>query len=345
MKFLSKIFPAVFALVMLPCLHCFAQSFEPIFEDAEGKTSIIAPRGFFGVNTANSSIRFQYFYSRSASPDPRDARYIGRWNRFYCGVNVAGSAEGGVANLFSEGNFNPGTSADLLLGHRSLLFGTLDRKDHTGETVKFYLGNRKVTIQDWLTLRLGVKTAKYKLYNAAQPFNQQISTEQFRGNIVQLAYTLLFNGATSIGASWDKSKVSNIDQLSPVKFRQQRVVTDGATQTTRTFEQEVNAYAGAFSTTTLNTYSLDVVQLLTSNSSPAKFAFHLFGRLLKSGDADVYRSGLGFYAFPKGRLFGGVFVQSNDLTNEISNESNFLKRVDLGLTVKFVLPSLGDVGK
>lgn len=345
MKCLPNIYAVAFALVVLPGLSCFSQSFEPIFEDAEGKSSIIAPRGFFGVNTANSSVRFQYFYSRSAAPDPRDARYIGRWNRFYCGVNVTGSAEGGVANLFSEGAFNPGTSADLLLGHRSLLFGTLDRRDRTGETVKYFFGNKKVTIQDWLTLRLGVKTAKYKLYNAAQPFNQQISTEQFRGSIVQLAYTLLFNGATSIGASWDKSKVSNIDQLSPVKFKQQRVVTDQATQATRTFEQEVNAYAGTFSTANVNTYSLDMVQLLTSNNSPTKYAFHLFGRLQKWDDAEVYRSGIGFYAFPKGRLFGGVFVQSNDLTNEVSDEPNFLKRVDVGLTVKFVLPSLGDIGK
>ena len=60
----------VFTLVNLSWFTCCAQSFEPIFEDAEGKSSIIAPRGFFGVNTANSSVRFQYFYSRSAAPDP-----------------------------------------------------------------------------------------------------------------------------------------------------------------------------------------------------------------------------------------------------------------------------------
>jgi hypothetical protein len=322
----------------------YAQGFEPIFEDAQGKTSIIAPKGYLGVNTANSSIRFEYFYSKSASPNPHNPTKVGRWNRFYCGANVVGSAEGGLATLFSNGNFNPGTSADLLLGHRSLLFGTVDRRDRSGEAVRYYFGDKKVTIQDWLTLRMGVKAAKYKLYDKTQPFNQQLSTEQFRGHVVQLAYTLLFNGATSIGASWDVSKINNINELTPTKFKQETTITDPSGQTTRKFEQEVNVYSGAYSTLTLNTYSLDLVQLLTSTSS-TRYAFHLFGRLAQSSREGVYKAGLGFYAFPKGKIFGGVFVESNDVSNKVSNTPNFFKRVDIGLTVKFAFPSLGGLGE
>lgn len=333
-----------FFFLVLP-RKSFAQSFEPIFEDAEGKTSIIAPRGFFGVNTANSSIRFQYFYSKSASPDRKNPMIIGKWNRFYGGVNVTGSAEGGIANLFSEGHFNPGTSADLFLGHRSLLFGTLDRSDRKGETVKYYFGDKKVTMQDWLTLRSGVKAANYKLYNAAMPFNQQISTELFRGYLAQLAYTLLFNGATSIGASWDVSKVNNIDNLAAVKFKEQTIIRDPAGQITRTFDKEVNAYTGAYNTSIVRTYSIDVVQLLTPTSRGAKYALHTYGRLMQSGEKPIYRAGIGFYAFPKGKLFGGAFAESKDITNRISDTPDFLKRVNIGLTVKYVLPSLGGIGE
>lgn len=323
----------------------YTQSFEPIFEDADGKTSIIAPKGFFGLNTANSSIRFQYFYSKSASPDPKNRALIEKWNRFYGGVNVTGSADGGIVNLFSEGNFNPGTSADLFLGHRSLFFGTLDRSDRKGETAKYYFGDKKITIQDWLTLRSGVKAAKYKLYNVARPFNDQISTEFFRGYLVQLAYTLLFNGATSVGVSWDVSKVNNIDNLIPTKFKEQTIITDPSGQITRTFDKEVNAYTGAYNASVARTYSMDVVQLLTPNSGTAKYAFHVFGRYVQSDEEPIYKTGVGFYVFPKGKLFGGVFAESNDLTNRISGTPDFLKRVNIGLTVKYVLPSLGSIGE
>lgn len=340
---ITRVFVVSFILMSVSA-KTIAQSFEPIFEDANGKTSIIAPRGFFGVNTANSSIRFQYFYSKSASPDPNDARLVGKWNRFYAGVNVTGSVDGGIANLFSEGNFNPGSSADLYLGHRSLFFGTLDRRDRTGETVKFHFGNKKVTIQDWLTLRSGVKASTYKLYNSSRPFNEQISTETFRGHLVQLAYTLLFNGATSVGASWDVSKINNIDNLSPIKFKQQTVITDPSGNTTRTFDREVNAYSGAYQTSVVNTYSIDLVQLLTPGSGSTQYAFHAYGRMMRD-EASIYKAGVGFYAFPKGKLFGGVFVQSNDLTNKVSENDNFLKRVDIGITVKYVLPALGGVGR
>lgn len=344
MKSVNCSFILCFLFLVVPFQKSYAQSFEPIFEDADGKTSIIAPRGFFGVNTANSSIRFQYFYSKSASADRQNPTSIGKWNQFYGGVNVAGSAEGGIANLFSEGNFNPGTSAHLFLGHRSLFFGTLDRSDRKGETVKYYFGDRKVTIQDWLTLRFGVKAANYKLYDAARPFSEQVSSESFRGYLAQLAYTVLINGATSVGASWDVSKVNNIDNLSPTKFKEQIIIRDPSGQVTRTFEKEVNAFTGAYNTSIVRTYSIDVVQLLTSKPEAAKYAFHVYGRLLQSDAEPIYRTGIGFYAFPKGKLFGGVFTESNDLTNRISNTPDFLKRVNIGLTVKYVLPSLGSLG-
>jgi hypothetical protein len=271
----------------------------------------------------------------------------GRENRFYCGVNVAGSATGGISNLFSEGNFNPGTSVDLFLGHRSLIFSPLDRTIKNEEVKKLYkIGNKNVTISDWLTLRTGIQAAKYKLYNPSMPFNQQISSEVFRGYLAQLAYTVLFDGRTSIGLSWDVSKVNNINSLSPTKFKQQIVRTDPVTQATRTFEQEVNAYTGIFATSIVNTYSLDFVKNLFSESGTI-YALNAYGRVMKPDDALVYRAGLGFYVFPKSKpgkrnpLFGGVFVESNDLTNKISATNNFLKRVDIGLTVKFMLPSLG----
>src|SRR5688500_16460439 len=101
-------------------LKSHGQTFQPIFEDGEGRTSILAPFGYFGVNTENSSIRFQYFHSRSASQEAFTAPL--KRNRFFWGITVAGSAAGGLSNLFSYGSFTAGTSASLFAGHRSLLF-------------------------------------------------------------------------------------------------------------------------------------------------------------------------------------------------------------------------------
>jgi len=324
------------SLLILFCLSQTgqAQTFKPIFEDGEGRTSIIAPLGFLGINTENSSIRFQYFYTKSAALNPNNSQTIKR-NRFYWGVNVAGSAAGGLSNLFSYGSFTPGTSASLFLGHRSLFFAALDK-----EGAPVLHGKNDIAIEDWLTFRVGGQIANYTLFDASRAFEEQISSERFRGYLTQLAYNVLIGGATSIGVSWDVARENNIDDLTPVNFKQQTVIPDPNGQTTRIFEREVNAYAGGYATSIVNTYSLDAVRYFTP-ASEINYALHLYGRLKHADDQPVYRAGVGFYLFPKSKIAGGLFVESNDLTNEISDTPHFSKRIDMGLTVKFILPGLG----
>ncbi|GEO07394.1 hypothetical protein AAE02nite_50580 [Adhaeribacter aerolatus] len=311
-----------------------AQTFKPIFEDGEGRSSIIAPLGFLGINTENSSIRFQYFYAKAAALNPRNPQTIKR-NRFYWGVNVAGSAAGGIANLFNYGTFTPGTSASLFLGHRSLLFPALDKE---GAPVLY--GQNEIAIEDWITFRVGGQVANYTLYDANRIFAEQISKERFRGYLTQLAYNVLIGGATSIGVSWDVARENNIGDLSPVKFKQQTIMPDPNGQTTRIFEREVNAYSGVYETSIVNTYSLDAVRYFTP-ASEINYALHLYGRLKHTNERPVYRAGVGFYLFPKNKVAGGLFVESSDLTNEVSDTQQFSKRIDMGLTVKFILPGLG----
>ena len=325
-------------LIILLSLNLFtrkslAQSFQPIFEDAEGKTAIIAPIGYFGINTENSSIRFQYFRSKSASQENFSAPI--KRNRFYWGVNVAGSASGGLSNLFSNGNFTPGTSGDLFLGHRSLLFPAVDKE---GSPVLH--GSNQIAIEDWLTLRIGGQVANYTLFDASRTFNEQLYTEKFRGYTTQLAYTVLIGGSTSLGLSWDNSKVNNLELLTPVNYKQQTVITDPGTQTTRIFEQEVDAFSGSYATSIVNTLSLDAVQYVTP-ASEVNYAIHVYGRWRHLSNTSVYKAGIGFYLFPKSKVAGGVFVESSDLTNKISDTPAFAKRVDMGITVKYLLPALG----
>jgi len=324
----------IFSLGILLSYGGQAQTFKPIFEDGEGRSSIIAPLGFLGVNTENSSIRFQYFYSRSAELNPKIPAEIKR-NRFYWGVDVAGSAAGGLSDLFSYGSFTPGTSASLFLGHRSLFFPALDKQ---GAPVLH--GKNEIAIEDWLTLRVGGQVANYTLYDESLPFANQIFSERFRGYLTQLAYNVLIGGATSIGVSWDVARVNNIDDLTPVQFRQQTVIPDPGGQTTRIFEEEVNAYAGGYESFIQNTFSLDAVHYFTP-ASDINYALHAYGRLKHAHSQKVYRAGLGFYLFPQSKIAGGVFVESGDLTNEISGTPQFSKRIDMGLTVKFILPGLG----
>jgi len=311
-----------------------AQTFKPIFEDGEGRTSILAPLGYFGVNTENSSIRFQYFHSRSASQESFNAPI--KRNRFFWGISVAGSAAGGLSNLFSYGSFTPGTSASLFAGQRSLLFPAISK---TGEPVLY--GARQIAIEDWLTLRVGGQVANYTLFDASRVFDEQLFQEKFRGYSTQLAYTLLIGGATSLGASWDVARVNNIDELTPINFKQQTIITDPVTgQTTRIFEEEVDAFSGSYTTNIVHTYSLDAVHYITP-ASEINFALHAYGRLKRMNEYSVYKAGLGFYLFPKSKVAGGLFVESSDLTNKISETKDFSKRIDVGLTVKYVLPSLG----
>ncbi len=320
--------------LVLMAVQVQAQTFKPIFEDANGRSAIIAPIGYIGINTENSSVQLQYYMSKSAAADPRQAQQIKR-NRFFWGVKVEGSAEGGFSTLFSNGNFTPGTSASVVLGHRSLLFEAIDRQ---GEPVLY--GKNQIAIEDWLTVRLGGQVATYTLYDAARPFDAQVFSEQFRGHLAQVAYTVLLGGATSVGASWDVAKQNNIDQLVPVKFTQQTVLPGPNGQTTRIFQREVKAFSGTYQTDVVYTYGLDAVHYVTP-ASALNYAFHTYGRLAQSDAPAVYSAGLGFYLFPKGKVAGGVFVQSSDLTNSVSETPSFSKRIDIGVTVKLLLPGLG----
>ncbi|QNF35308.1 hypothetical protein HUW51_22260 [Adhaeribacter swui] len=331
--FYAKTWLACFVFLFLDFVSR-AQTFQPIFEDGEGRTAILAPMGYFGVNTENSSVRFQYFYSRSASQEIFTEPL--KRNRFFWGITVAGSTAGGLSNLFSYGSFTPGTSASLFAGHRSLLFPAISK---TGEPVLH--GSRQIAIEDWLTLRVGGQAANYTLFDASRVFDEQLFQERFRGYSTQLAYTVLIGGATSVGASWDVSRVNNIDELTPINFKQQTIITSpGSGQTTRIFEEEVDAYSGVYTTNVVNTYSVDAVHCITPRSE-INFALHGYGRLKRINEYSVYKAGLGFYLFPKSKVAGGLFVESNDLTNKISETKNFAKRLDVGLTVKYVLPKLG----
>ncbi len=311
-----------------------AQTFQPIFEDGEGRTSIVAPLGYFGVNTENSSLRFQYFHARSASQENFTAPL--KRNRFFWGLTVAGSVAGGLSTVFSSGNFTPGTSASLFTGQRSLLFPAINK---LGEPVLH--GSRQIAIEDWLTLRVGGQVANYTLFDASRAFEAQLFEERFRGYLIQLAYTVLVGGATSLGVSWDVGQVNNINALTPVNFKQQTIITDPVTgQTTRIFEEEVDAFSGTYATNVVHTFSLDAVQYVTPGSE-INYAVHAYGRLKRADKSAVYKAGLGFYLFPKSKLAGGLFVESSDLTNKISHTPSFAKRIDVGLTVKYVLPTLG----
>jgi len=323
-----------FSLIIFLNFSGQAQTFQPIFEDGEGRTSIIAPLGFFGVNTENSSIRLQYFHSRSASQD-NTAALIKR-NRFFWGLSVAGSAAGGLSNLFSYGNFTPGTAANLFAGHRSLLFPAINK---LGEPVLH--GSRQIAIEDWLTFRAGGQVANYTLFDASRIFEEQLYQEKYRGYTAQLAYTVLIGGATSIGASWDVAKANNIDELTPINFKQQTIIVDPVNgQTSRILEEEVNAFSGVYATQVIHTYSLDAVHYVTPLSE-INYALHAYGRLKRLNNYSVYKAGIGFYLFPKNKLAGGLFIESSDLTNKIAETPSFAKRLNVGLTVKYVLPTFG----
>lgn len=333
----------VFFPLVASGLDVSSQTIDPIFEDGEGKTSIIMPKGFVGINTANSSIRFQYFYSKSAAPDVKDDTKVGRWNRLYFGVNVTGAATEGISALFSGGNFNPGGSADLFIGHRSIFFSPINRRLKTGEEIKEYtIFGRPTTASDFLTVRAGIKASKFKLYNPIQPFAQQITSQVFRGPSVQIAYTVLFNGRTSIGLTWDASKENNLDLLTLTKIKNQVTTSDPTTGTTRLVEQELSAYRGIYETSTVNTFGVDFVKSFVAENNTV-FALNLYGRALRAFHNSIYKAGVGVYFFPPGKrkAAGGIYIESSDLTNKISSTPKFFKRTEIGFTVKYIMPALG----
>ncbi len=57
-------------------------------------------------------------------------------------------------------------------------------------------------------------------------------------------------------------------------------------------------------------------------------------------DVFVLGSGVNFFKSREAKFVGGVYLQSSDLFNNVSNEQDFFRRLNFGLTAKFVFGSI-----
>ena len=107
----SKNTTLLFILFLFSSLNSFAQSLN---QDAEGFSTIVIPSANLNLDISNDIANFGYyglFRRNNKRPKVTDPSSL-------FGIELKGKENGGLVNLFSEGNVSIGASANLIMGIR-----------------------------------------------------------------------------------------------------------------------------------------------------------------------------------------------------------------------------------
>jgi hypothetical protein len=283
---------------------------------------------------------------RSAQKCQVVTRYHHARNKFYSGVTFSGSASNGISTLFNEDKFVIGTSLDLHVGMKNVFFSQLDknyRSDATGKNkirqlkLKKTSGNQQA-VRDWLTVSLGLKTDKNKLYDTGLPFDDQFKDKEFRGMTYGLNYNVMFNGNWLVGVSSQWGDNTNAGGLSEVSFKNQVLISNGA-DTTRTIEEVVKAKPSdkykEFKQWDMN---LDVVRFFYFKSVKSTLALNPYLRSENNltDEESQYNAGLGVYLIDPRSMNSvfGIFFHLDDAFDDTNSGLKTNERISIGLTIK-----------
>lgn len=334
---LSRLQIAVIGI--LSCLYVNGQFTKAIYEDVEGKSSIVAPTGFFGLNIKDQSISLQYFYKKSARNSVWDAQgnvlKKSKRNSWFAGAGVKGKAENDILNLFQEGNFTPDIGGNFLIG-KCNVFG--DALELQGDGT-FKDTEDEWMVEDWLSLRGTLNTANYKIADTSLAFPNEVRKEQFRGYTIDLAYNFNVLGNWIFGVSVGVQQSNNIDFLETRVVSEKITTKDTSGKYSRDYRKDVTAFFGGYNEFIQYPIKLDASRVF-ANDSGISISVNHYTRINLRDGKPVLKTGVGVYMYPKrnnSKATAGIFIENYDLTNAVSDEKLFEKRITIGLTFKYLI--------
>jgi hypothetical protein len=193
----------------------------------------------------------------------------------------------------------------------------------------------------------GMNATAFKEYDAAiisTNLNNRFPERKFRGGFIDFGVNREFSPTAVGGLSIGFEKANTFDSLSKRNYTVRSSETQG-TQTLITEKQHAG-YSGFYAIYNRINIKSDFIKYYNL-SEEFDIAWNMFyTRLyLPITDKEIKSvvnigSGVNFFK-KKGQFAGGVYLQSNDLFNKVSNAS-FFKRIQLSLVATFTFQSIVD---
>ncbi|MEW6774498.1 MAG: hypothetical protein AB1304_10930 [Bacteroidota bacterium] len=263
---------------------------QSMFEDSKGKSAIFLPNGgTFGLNIADGSIRLSFAQNVSTSP-------------IFLGLDVSGKTNDGVLSLISKGNISPGAKVNGVIGVKELF--------------------RKSDIFDgWIALKAGYEGSAFKLYNPDSAFSKQITKTTFNSFVTSLSFNLKIHGNKLLAVSVGYQKSNNYSDLDDIELIDKKIITDSATNTTRTYETKTKAKVGDYKAFQQIPINLDY--FWTPKNLP-RIGFYHYWRNAYSIEDKKFTNGFGtgIYLLKKNHplsSIAGVVFEVKDITKLSEN--------------------------
>jgi len=194
----------------------------------------------------------------------------------------------------------------------------------------------------------GLNANNLIIYNpqTVSTFRESFDTSKFRGGFIDIGCNLDYGSRWTFGITGGYERFNNIDSLEINSYTFRDVSTQGQQQLIE--ELKYSAYPGSYIVYDRINLKFDALYY-GDLSDDHRFVLNtLFLRMYfplsntKSiKQVIIAGTGINFYK-KEGKLVGGIYLQSNDLFNNLNSDRAFFERVSFGLVAKYAFTTILD---
>ncbi len=228
-------------------------------------------------------------------------------------------------------------NADLIREHIEILNEQIDdfRKTHRQRAFTVFLNS-------------GMNAISFRLYSmSTNPvFSNRFKSTQFRGGFLDAGFNYDFGPRWIVGTTVGYEKANTFDSLSKKDYTIKTTEISGNQELIS--EKKYTGFSGFYKEYNSVVFKTDLLYFSKINDDFRLVLNVLYSRWYLpmnenniKGIANI-GTGINFYK-QNGSFVGGVYLQENDAFNNLKSEnSNFWKRLNLGITTKFSFEAIAD---
>ncbi|MBB6498691.1 hypothetical protein [Pedobacter cryoconitis] len=337
---------------------CFSAQAQIVAEDARGESSII---------TKNSNISFNL----------NEAALAASWNNFrklaiekpiqlVWGLSASGSNNEGLSDLFNGGKLTPRSKIGAFIGFRKSYQTTTlqllkrikeieDANPDKNETSINAIRQLNSQIQENRNTRhsrslttyinAGLNADNFRLYKnpEAPSLSARFEKVNFRGGFADFGLNYEYTPRWTFGIALGYERYNNLDSLSNTNYTLTSSTTVNTTQLTT--ESKFSAYQGTYIAYNRLNLKTDILYFARVSEDYRLVWNTLYTRLVlplqEKQIHQVFQTGtaVNFYK-SEGKFAGGLYLQSNDLFNNLRSTDKFHERLSFGIVAKYSFSSI-----
>ncbi|QDK82629.1 hypothetical protein EXU85_30080 [Spirosoma sp. KCTC 42546] len=297
-----------YLLIFIISILAITANCQILNQDAEGKSSIVVSGGTLNFDFGQGLVKAN-FYKKSLKP-----------SAWIYGFDIQGKNNDGLVSLFQNGSFSPNTEMSGLIGYQQ----------------SFKNDDNQTTSKILIYIRPGLSATALKLDkgNSFTTVSSRFIDTTLVSPAIEVGLTTRLGGRIYLGAVLGNKLQSNQDNLRKTTYT--FTATDPNIQGL-TSTREIAAYAGNYLTYSRTYINIDALYFIPTNDQNY-ICPNAYLRVNTSNKSNLIPNtvvgglSINFISEKTGKLLGGVYVQSNDLSGQ--NKSSFNKSIQFGLNAR-----------